>query len=237
MESTLRCGTQAKEIEILDTETNTSEPNFRRAIVVGKKIFLRPMERSDISDDYLDWVNDQSLTTYILAAGFPTNKDRATAYFENSQPPNAVYFAICDNETGIHIGNARLSLIDWISRVATYGRLIGHPDYLGRGYGSDALIQLLRYGFHNLGLNRIWSSAVTSNDKSLGSNDKVGMKREGVLRQYVFARGKFHDTIVLAMLHEDFNALHGDPDSWIAHDKAMRPLLGKAPVEQDMGKV
>lgn len=203
------------------------QPSFRRAYVTGHKVFLRPMERSDINDTYLDWVNDQRLTTYILASGFPTNHDRAIEYFEASQPPNAVYFAVCDVETGTHIGNARLSLIDWISRVATYGRIIGHPDYYGRGFGSDALIQLLRYGFHYLGLNRIWSSAVTSNDSSLGSNDKVGMTREGVLREYVYARGRFHDTIVLAMLRSDFDRLHGTPEDWAAGDAERRDRLGR----------
>ncbi len=204
------------------THSGSNFPNYRRATVTGSKVFLRPLEREDVDDDYLDWVNDQQLTTYILAAGFPTNRDRAMSYFEASQPPNAVFFAVCDLETGTHIGNARLSLIDWINRVATYGRLIGHSDYRGQGYGSDALVQLLRFGFHHLGLNRIWSSAVTSNDGSLSSNDKVGMTREGVLREYVYADGQFHDTIVLAMLRSDFDRLHGGPGKWAEHERAIR---------------
>jgi len=201
------------------------QSNMRRATVTGEKIYLRMMERSDIGEDYLDWVNDSEVKTYILSARFPTNADRAASYFEASQPPNAVYFAVCDIETGKHIGNARLSLIDWINRVATYGRIIGDPGYRGRGYGSDALIQLLRYGFHNLGLNRIWSSAVTSNESSLGSNDKVGMVREGRLREYVFANGRFHDTIVLAMLRSDFDHIHGTPEKWAERDQVRRRRL------------
>lgn len=191
---------------------------IRRARVVGEKVFLRPMEREDINDDYLDWVNDISLNTYILQSAYPVNTDSAVRYYEQSQPPGAVYFAICDIETCTHIGNARLSLIDPIHRVATYGRIIGHKDFLGRGYGSDALIQLLRFGFHKLGLNRIWSSAVTDNHASLGSNDRVGMVREGILREYVYADGKFHDTVVLAMLRSDFDKLHGGPEVWKQRD-------------------
>jgi|GEM_PF-267891 len=195
---------------------------IRRARVLGTKVFLRPMERDDINDEYLCWVNDTSINTYILQSGFPVNRESALQYFENSQPPSAVYFAICDIETCTHIGNARLSLIDPIHRVATYGRLIGHQEYRGRGYGSDALVQLLRFGFHHLGLNRIWSSAVMDNEASLGSNDKVGMQREGILREYVFANGKFHDTVVLAMLRKDFDQLHGDPDAWKEHEEKKR---------------
>lgn len=195
---------------------------IRRARVLGTKVFLRPMEREDINDEYLCWVNDSSINTYILQSGFPVNQEAAIEYFTRSQPPSAVFFAVCDIETSTHIGNARLSLIDPIHRVATYGRLIGHPDFRGKGYGSDALIQLLRFGFHHLGLNRIWSSAVTDNRASLGSNDKVGMTREGLLREYIYANGKFHDTIVLAMLRKDFDELHGGPEVWEKHDAEMR---------------
>ncbi len=204
------------------TEAGDSRDYLRRATMLGEKVFLRPFERTDITDDYLDWVNDPELNAYILATGFPVNYDRAVAYYENSQAPSAVYFAVCDIETGTHIGNARLSLIDWINRVATYGRIVGHQDYKRKGYGTDALIQLLRFGFHQLGINRIWSSAVEENFRSLGSNDKVGMVREGQLREYVYANGKFHDTIVLAMLRKDFDRIHGGPDEWAARDAEAR---------------
>ena len=196
--------------------------HLRRATVLGTKVYLRPFEHDDITDEYLDWVNDKSINSYILATGFPISRDRAVEYIENSQPPHAAYFAICDIVTGTHIGNARLSLIDWINRVATYGRILGHDDFRGKGYGSDALVQLLRYGFHQLGLNRIWSSAVAENLESLGSNDKVGMSREGKIREYVYANGKFHDTIILAMLRRDFDELHGGPDHWLEHERDSR---------------
>ncbi len=197
---------------------------MKRARLTGEKVYLRPFEREDITSEYHEWVNDIGINTYILASGFPVNRDMLEQYFENSQPNSAVLFAVCDKETDTHIGNARLSLIDWIHRNATYGRLVGHPDFRGKGYGSDALIQLLRFGFHHIGMNRIWSSAVVANEVSLGSNDKVGMTQEGRLRQYVYANGRFHDTIMLAMLREDFDRLHGTPEDWVEKERQFRQL-------------
>ncbi len=123
-------------------------------------------------------------------------------------------FAICDKENDLHIGNARLSGIDWVRRVALYGRMIGRAEYRGEGYGSDALVQLLRFGFHHLGLNRIWSAAVITNEISLGSNDKAGMMREGILRQFFYVGGRYRDGVALSMLREDFDRLHGTPEDW-----------------------
>ena len=216
-------------------DSKSGRDHLRRANVMGDKVYLRPMEREDINDDYLDWVNDSNLSKFILATRFPVSHDEAIDYYENSKPPAAVYFAVCDIETGTHIGNARLSLIDWTSRQCRYGRIIGHNDFRGKGYGSDALIQLLRFGFHSLGMNRIWSSAVVENEESLASNDKVGMTREGILREYVYAGGKFHNTVVLAMLRKDFDQLHGDPDQWRSYEMQRRKEIQQRRQEQNQG--
>lgn len=199
---------------------------IKRARVLGERCYLRPLERSDISEDYLSWVNDISANSYILATGFPVNRDMLEQYFESSQPPDAVIFAVCDVETGHHFGNARLSHIDWLHRMARYGRLIGDPAYRGRGLGTEALIMLLRYGFHHLGLNRIWSAAVIENEPSLESNDRVGMNREGVLQDFVWADGRFHDAISLSMLRRQFDEKHGSPEEWTKRELALRTKFG-----------
>ena len=193
-----------------------------RARVVGKNVYLRPLERADIEAGWHDWINDD-LINRNLVNPLPQNRDAMEKYFDSSQGSHCVMFAICDKQTDRYIGNARLSQIDWIHRTALYGRIIGPEDARGKGWGSDALIQLLRYGFHYLGLNRIWSSAWIENDVSLASNDKIGMTREGILRQFVYKNGGFHDCVVLAMLREDFDRIHGGPGTWV---KQSQPSAG-----------
>ena len=139
-------------------------------------------------------------------------------YIEQSKFPQAAMFAVCLNEDDTYIGNARLSNIDWVNRCASYCRMFGHSSGRGQGFGAEALVLLLRYGFHHLGLNRIFSAAIGENSKSLRSNDRVGMKREGVRQQASFKNGRFRDTIALSMLREDFDRLHGSPEDWTARE-------------------
>jgi RimJ/RimL family protein N-acetyltransferase len=187
---------------------------MKYARVIGDLVYLRAFEREDLTDEYLEWVNNTSVIAHIVTTGFPVNRDKLTEFYEANQADNCVLFAVCDKETGTHIGNARLSNIDWIHRSAVYGRLMGHPDFRGKGYGTDALIQLLRFGFHNLGINRIWSAAADANAASLRSNEKVGMTIEGTMRQAVYLKGRFRDAITLSMLREDFDRIHGTPEKW-----------------------
>jgi|ETN02SMinimDraft_4_1059925.scaffolds.fasta_scaffold117388_2 RimJ/RimL family protein N-acetyltransferase len=182
--------------------------SMNKAKLVGEKTYLRPLEREDIDNGWHDWINDPEINIHLINP-WPQTRESLVDYFEQSTPPNCVMFAICDKETDTYIGNARLSSIDWIHRTALYGRLVGPREYRGGGYGTDALVLLFRYGFHFLGLNRIWSTAWIENDVSLASNDKFGMTREGIMRQAVFKNGDFHDTVILAMLRHDFDRLHG----------------------------
>jgi RimJ/RimL family protein N-acetyltransferase len=195
--------------------------SMTRAFCYGNHVYLRPLEPEDIDRGWLDWINDRASTVNLLGS-YPVTRAGLESYLASSQPPSSVMFAICDLETGTYIGNARLASIDYINRTATYGRLLGHPDYKGRGYGTEALILLLRYGFHDLGLNRIWSTMWVENEPSDRSNTKVGMVREGIMREAVYKNGRFWDTVILAMLRADFDRLHGDPEAWRARDAAAR---------------
>ncbi|MDA1024258.1 MAG: GNAT family protein [Proteobacteria bacterium] len=199
---------------------------MRRASIFGQNVYLRPLEEEDIDGGWLDWINDTAVSRH-LASSFPVTRQALTQYWANSQPPNTTMFAICLVEDDIYIGNARLSEIDWISRKCKYGRIIGDAAHRGRGLGTEALILLFRYGFHTLGLNRIYSSAIIENEISLASNDKVGMTREGILKQDIYRSGQYFDTVYLAILREDFDRLHGDPAAWMTRDQAVLRQLAK----------
>ncbi|MDB2549100.1 GNAT family N-acetyltransferase [Paracoccaceae bacterium] len=179
---------------------------MKNAVVIGDKVFLRPLELDDISNGWHDWINTE-ISQGSLLSPLPVTIDGLRNYWELSQTPSVVMFAVCEIETGRYIGNARLSDINWVHRSATYGRLIGQA-FRNSGLGTEALILLLKYGFEQLGLNRIWSTAWAENKISLKSNYKIGMKSEGIMREAVFKNGKFHDTVILAMTRSDYDALY-----------------------------
>ena len=172
------------------------------------KVYLRQIEKKDIKDGWLNWINDSGALDNLFAT-FPVNEKDLKNYFNLQKLPNSIMFAICLKENDKYIGNARLGNIDWINKCSTYGRLIGEEKYKNKGFGSQALILLLRYGFITLGLNRIASSALITNTISIKSNLKIGMKKEGILRQASFKNGKFVDRVQLSMLSDDFKKLYG----------------------------
>ena len=74
----------------------------------------------------------------------------------------------------------------------------------------------MRFGFHDLGLNHIYGKVTLANKAAVGSNEKIGMTREGVIREDVFLNGGFYDSALFGMLRAEFDSLHGTPEVWAA---------------------
>jgi RimJ/RimL family protein N-acetyltransferase len=93
--------------------------------------------------------------------------------------------------------------IDADHERAELGYWIGKP-YWGQGYCTEAARAIVPYAFQELGLNRIVAHYFARNPASGRVMEKLGMRREGVLRQDIKKWGKFEDRMVYGLLREDF---------------------------------
>ena len=121
---------------------------MRRAFLVGDRIYLRVLEESDITEEYMTWINDPEVTRYLGTGVYPATVDNMKKWLEKFQDSTTdLAFAITDKETDLHIGNITLHSISWIHRTAEIGILIGQKDYWGNGYGTEAqsLLDRLRF--------------------------------------------------------------------------------------------
>jgi ribosomal-protein-alanine N-acetyltransferase len=80
-------------------------------------------------------------------------------------------------------------------------------SYWGQGYATEAVRVVLGVGFTSYSLNRIEGTCMLDNVASARVMEKVGMRYEGILRQYVYAKHAFHDMKLYAILREDRWAL------------------------------
>jgi RimJ/RimL family protein N-acetyltransferase len=76
-----------------------------------------------------------------------------------------------------------------------------------QGYGTEAAEALLRFGFAQLNLHRIFATCDPENIASARLLEKVGMKREGHLREHKWSRGKWLDSLLYAILDYEWKRL------------------------------
>lgn len=172
----------------------------------GKNVLLRPIKKSDASF-FLKWINDPKITENLLVY-LPVNEISEEKWIENvCQSKNDAIFVIeekLENGESRPIGNCGIHQIDWKDSHGTFGIFIGEKDLHGKGYGTQALTLLLDYVFLQLNLNRVNSSVLAFNEKSLGLHKKVGFAVEGRARKKIYKNGEFHDEVMLGILKEEW---------------------------------
>jgi ribosomal-protein-alanine N-acetyltransferase len=119
---------------------------------------------------------------------------------------SSVEFAIQLKSGGRMVGLIGLDHINAEDSVAELWYMIV-PSCWGKGYATEAARAAVRFGFEHLGLNRIWSYYMVRNPASGRVLAKVGMKREGLLRQHVRKNGVFEDVVARGLLREEWDKL------------------------------
>lgn len=173
----------------------------------GKKVLLRPIKRSDISL-FLKWFNDPEVTQYLLRylpmtemAGEKWIEELATT---RSQTDVVFVIETIEGDSNIPIGNCCLYRIHPKDHTAVFVIAIGEKDYWGKGYGIEATQLLINYGFRQLNLHRISSSAIEFNERGIKLHKRLGFQKEGVRRKAIFKNGQFWDEILFGLLREEW---------------------------------
>ncbi len=176
-------------------------------LIHGRRVWLRPSERTDLPT-FVRWFNDAGITRY-LSAKDPMSLAGEERWFEGMlarQGKDAYHFVICLLEDDRPIGTTGFFAIDHVDGNAAVGIMIGEPDLLGHGLGTDALRALLDFGFGELRLERIWLEVYDFNARARRSYEKCGFVLEGTLRRAIYRRGEYHDVHLMAILREEWAA-------------------------------
>lgn len=67
------------------------------------------------------------------------------------------------------------------------------PLHHGRGLATHAALAVMNWAHDGLGLQRVQATVLDSNASSVAVLERIGMQREGILRQYRKVRGQARD--------------------------------------------
>lgn len=125
---------------------------------------------------------------------------------EGAEEPRAEFtFAVEPHDIGHIIGAVRLQVHDRQHRQGDLGFSLD-SDYQGQGYATEAVRHVVRFGFDQLRLHRLWATAAVDNRRSWTLMERVGMVREGLLRDDKLVRGVWRSSYLYAILACDSQA-------------------------------
>ena len=173
--------------------------------LIGDKVYLRALTKSD-APTIVPWINDPEVTRTILHRP-PINLETEEQFIERAtKEEHSLILGIVVKATDQLIGATGLDQVDFRNRHARFGIVIGDKPSWGHGYGSEATSLVVAHAFQTLNLNRVWLHVFEYNECGIRIYEKLGFRREGMLRQDNYRDGRYWDTIVMAVLREEWTA-------------------------------
>ncbi|MBQ8590420.1 MAG: GNAT family N-acetyltransferase [Firmicutes bacterium] len=156
---------------------------------------------------YIREATEDQIGTIIDLESHPENRDYLWIGTEEEHrdeiaDPNHYLLVFCEKEDERIVGYAlvrlnRKSEIFELRRIAISEKR--------RGYGEEAMGGLLKHAFEREGTNRFWLDVYPDNAYGIALYEKLGMHRDGVLRQNYKAERGYLDQIIYSMLKSEYN--------------------------------
>jgi len=180
---------------------------YKNILIKGKKIYLRSLTMGDVNKQYLSWLDDKENSRHTLTVLKSTMTSLKNYVYKKIKNPNIFFFAIIDIQSKTHVGNIKLEPINWQKKNANFGRLIGHKDFKGKGYGTEAVKLILKFSFKTLKLRKVHAGCVKSNIGAIKSNKKNGMKIE-ITKKKELIKNKYYEFVILGILKKDWKKIN-----------------------------
>ncbi len=175
---------------------------MKNPFLVGTNVYLRPLDRGD-APAFVTWLNDPDLRRNLLASR-PMTLRAEEEFIDALATGDRITLGLALRDGDRLIGGTGLHDIEPRCRRATFGILIGPPEERGKGHGTEATRLMVGYAFDTLNLNKVCLQVYEYNPGGVRAYEKVGFRREGVLRQDTYRDGRYWDTIVMGILREEW---------------------------------
>jgi RimJ/RimL family protein N-acetyltransferase len=176
--------------------------------IVTERLELREFNQADWVLVH-EYASDPEVTRYV---GWGPNSLEDTKNFilramsyQREEPRRKFDLAITLKEGNTLIGGCSIRVSDPDNREGSIGYLL-RRQFWGRGYATEASQALLDFGFGKLGMHRISAWCDVENTASSRVLERIGMQREGRLREFRLIRGEWHDSYLYAVLDREWKS-------------------------------
>jgi len=174
-------------------------------ILETERLYLRCLQKNDAAAVF-DYARDPEMTHYTLWA-YHKNLEDAEFYIDQMlasySAGKPTPWAVVLKESKRVIGTAGFIRWDSVHGRGEIGYAIGRK-WWGRGYAVESSQAGLTFGFKTLHCNRIEAMCDVHNVASARVMEKIGMRYEGILREYLYAQGSYRNVKIYSILRKEW---------------------------------
>lgn len=190
-----------------------ANPWAEKPTLVGERVELRPFHADDVvaiaeslaDPELLKFTGSVHTTAEAVGRTAEVDQKLRDWYLSRNDQDDRLDLAVVDLATGGCVGEVVLNELDRDNGSCNFRTLIG-PRGRDRGLGSEATRLIVDHGFGVLGLHRISLDVYDFNPRAQRAYEKAGFVVEGRLRDEFRYDDEWHDSILMAMLYDDWLA-------------------------------
>ena len=175
--------------------------------LTGRNIYLKRFSEENLADPaYAGWLTDPETARWIrfeYLVSLDTDDLRAHVR-ELMRRPQTCFFAVYARDTDAFIGTHKIDHIELRAGRGDMGIMIGHRGYRGKGLSADIMSVGCAYAFEELGLRKLTGGTAATNIPMIRCFEKLGFKREGLLRQQLKIQESYVDHALYGLLREEW---------------------------------
>jgi RimJ/RimL family protein N-acetyltransferase len=180
---------------------------MRNAVMVGERVYLRPLEKSDAEK----WTAGVAAEPdhFHKRGRLPFSPIAIETWIEGiykERTPPDIFFAVCLKEDDNFIGVVGVDGIDWVNRTGETGSELFDASFRGQGLGTEAKFLLLEYFFDRLHFHVLCSYVFETNTRSAAALAKQGYRSAGRWKWDDMKDGVYRDVLVFDILREEYLA-------------------------------
>jgi len=176
----------------------------RNPTIEAGKIRLRPLSQNDLKLK-VNWINDPEVSKY-LHYELPLRLNKTRKWFENIADDKSRYDFTIETKDKKAIGLIGFIGINYTHKTAEFYIAIGEKTFWNKGYATQALSALVKWGFGELKLEKIWAITRKYNFASIALMHKIGFQIEGILRKEKNVGNIREDVYRLGLLKKEFKS-------------------------------
>lgn len=169
-------------------------------MIKGQKTYLRAIEEGDLKQ-LLEWRNKPNLRKYFREYR-ELSWDQQIWWYENIvlKDDKVRMFSILDEDKKL-LGACGLCYINWVDRNADFSIYLGADDiYIDEDLTIDASKSLIKYGFEELNLHRLWAEIYDFDEAKTKMFNALGFELDGRHRETHWTDGKWCDSLFFSLL-------------------------------------
>ncbi|WP_096187245.1 GNAT family N-acetyltransferase [Evansella halocellulosilytica] len=164
--------------------------------------------KDEHTESYFEIMSKEEVTKYYGMDSLKTIEDasKMVKSLENAyENGSGMRWGMVLKETGEFVGTLGLNNLSVRSKKAEIGYEL-HPTHWNKGMTSEAVKEVLRYSFEELGLFRIGAVTYPQNKPSIQLLERFGFTKEGLLRGYLYQNNHSHDAFVFSLLKTEWES-------------------------------